>query len=141
MEWKSIDTQADLDQLDQQICWSDASTVEYYAKLANEKYFPVDISRSGYEHKNVHVLCQVFAQPGRFLELVLIACDWCYLAWLDNMHLNGHVDRLKRIDIRDPKGSTIARCARLIYRFLQESDLPQGLYFRHADSIASEEES
>jgi len=136
MDWKTVDSQDELDELDAKVCWEDSDTVEYYAKIPNEPYFPSDVSRSGYEHKNVHVLCRVDSQAGQYLEMVFIHCDWFCSSFAEKVSMKGRVDTLKRVDIQDRKKSTLMRCARLIYRFFGAEHMPGGTYFRHSDNVS-----
>ena len=130
MNWKSIDTTEELSILDQSICWDDSQTLEYYASSRNEDYFPDDISRSGWHHKNIFVLCETDSSQGSFLELVFISSEW-YGAWfMENIQLSGHVDTMKRVMIINQNGSTIMQCCRLIYRFLSEVEAESFRYGR-----------
>lgn len=138
MEWKYIDTQKDLDQLDRQICWDHSRIVEYYAKYSNESYFPQDICRSGHPQKNLHLLLLAHSPVVQYVEFVLIDCDGFDCSILEHFYLSGKVDSLKRVDIRDAKRSTVLRCSRLIYRFVQQQYMPDGLYLRNSDSLDSQ---
>jgi hypothetical protein len=136
-QWKTIDSQSDLDTLNNAICWDDSSSVEYYATNVHESYFPSEINRSGYSHKNIHILCYLCGGPTKYLEIVCIHCDHCSFHFLDNPFLNGRVDALKRIEIFDYRNDIHLRCARLIYRFLSELDVsflsdqhPEGLFIK-----------
>jgi hypothetical protein len=135
MPWKTVDTQRDLDGIDRSVCWEDARTLEYFAKLSNEPYFPTDVSRSGYELMNVNVLCSVPGSPSPFIELVFIDSDRIALDALVNLSMHGRVDGLKRVELLGPGDSLKLRCSRLIYRFLAREEVPSGSYFRTADSI------
>ena len=123
MDWIAVDSQADLDKLDKSVCWRDCSSIEYYALTACEPYYPSDVSRSCYVHKNIHVLCRICSPVVAYLELVLIYCDFCSPFFLDGPHMQGHVDSLKRIEILDHRNDIAMRCSRLIYRFLDEKDV------------------
>ena len=137
MNWKAIDVQRDLDALNQQICWDDSTVREYYATLANQAYFPADINRSGYQCKNLHILCEACGNCEPFLELVLIHCDWAPAHAIDRLHMMGRVDSLKRVEIVTGT-STMVRCARIIYRFLDEDKVHSFTYFRHSDSVSEQ---
>jgi hypothetical protein len=129
MCWQSIGSQADLDALNRRVCWEDSESVEYYATPRNEPYFPSDISRSGYLHKNLHVLCRVCSQEAAFLEMVWIHCDSIAGHFLDHPHLSGRVDSLKRVEVMDAEKSTQMRCSRLIYGFLPEGRVMEGSFY------------
>jgi hypothetical protein len=127
--WQTIESQADLNALDKRVCWEDSGTVEYYASTKNEKYFPSDVSRSGYANKNIHVLCRICSNEAAYLEMVWVDCDWFTCRFLDCPHMSGRVDTLKRVEVLDAKRSTMMRCSRLIYRFLQEADVAEGSFY------------
>jgi hypothetical protein len=133
MNWEIVNTKEDLARLDQSVCWEDSETIEYYATIRNYSFFPDDVSRSGYQNKNIFILCSSYSAPGPFLEMVFIDCDRCGPRFLDNLHMNGRVDSLKRVEIENYDGETVMRCSRLIFRFLEDnedSDLYQGDYYR-----------
>lgn len=123
MKWKEINTQQDLDELNASVCWDDSETIEYYATLVNADFFPSEVSRSGYDKKNVHILCRVDSKCGPYLEMVWIHADSFNSYFLDSPHLRGKVDSLKRIEIECPHDGTEMRCGRLIYRFLNEAEV------------------
>jgi hypothetical protein len=123
MDWNAVDSQADLDALGTSVCWEDSESIEYYALTGNEPYYPSDVSRSGYRHKNVHVLCRICSPKAAYLELVFIDCDRFSSYFLDNPHIRGYVDSLKRVEILDHRNDFDMRCSRLIYRFLDEKDV------------------
>ena len=124
MDWNVVDSQADLDKLDESVYWDDSESVEYYALTGNEPFFPSDVCRSGYVHKNVHVLCRICSRTGAYyLELVCIDSDHFSSFFLDHPHMHGHVDSLKRVDILDHRNDIAMRCSRVIYRFLDEKDV------------------
>src|SRR5689334_4179020 len=126
MSWHAIESQADLNSLDQRVCWEDSESVEYYATTRNEDYFPSDVSRSGYIHKNVHVLCRVCSWESAYLEMVWIHCDWLTGHFLDHPHMSGRVDGLKRVEILGANRSTPMRCSRVIHRFVAAADVKEG---------------
>lgn len=135
MPWNIIETQADLDSLNKRVCWEDSETVEYYATARNEDYFPSDVSRSGYSHKNVHVLCRVCSREAAYLEMVWIHCDWSSGPFLDQPYMSGRVDSLKRVEILDAKRSTQMRCSRVIYQFVAEADVTEGSYYVQSEIV------
>ena len=124
MTWRSIDSQSDLDAFNQQVYWDDSETLEYHATPENEPYFPADVSRSGFVHKNVRILCRINAGEVQNLEMVWIHCDSFTSRFLEHPFMSGRVDSLKRVEILDSKKSTQMRCARLIYRFVGD-DVPE----------------
>lgn len=118
MPWKSTDSDDDLHWLDRAVCWEDSTTVEVYALDRNDSYFPVDVSRSGYNNKNLHLFFEVDSPHGDHLHLVLIDCDHYSDSFIENPFFTGRVDTLKRVEVTDARGTTRMRCSRLIYRFL-----------------------
>lgn len=135
MGWSTIDSQNDLNNFDQSVCWDDSEVLEYYGKITNESYFPNDISRSGYTNKNIHVFIKSDSNQAPYMEMVLIDCDYLNMYFIENISFQGYVDRLKRIEITEKKSSLLMRCSRMIYRFLKEDEIIKGTYFRYADSI------
>ena len=123
MDWKSIDSQADLDFFAQLVCWDDSELFEFYGTQQNEDYFPYDISRSGRYYINLHVLYDVCSAPEKFLHIVLIGCDVYGYCFLNHCFWEGRVDILKRIEIQDDWRGM--RCARMIYRFISEEEVWQ----------------
>ena len=115
--WTAIDSQADLEVLDRSVCWEDSETTEFYGLSRNERYFPSDVSRSGWHHPNLHLFCRVDSPQGSFLHIVAIDCDWYHPSWVSSPHFRGRVDTLRRIEVHDAHESTQMRCSRLIYRF------------------------
>lgn len=120
--WKSVDTQSDLEELGTFLPDHDKETLEFYGTYANESYFPKDLSLSGHRYKNLHLLVRVSGPRGfAYLELVFIACEYISGTFLDDVHVLGRLDSLKRLEGSDVK------CARLIYRWVDEP--ASGRYF------------
>ena len=133
MTWKSVDTPSDLEQLAAANCWEDSETLEFYATPANADYFPNDVSRSGYQNMNIHMLVSACSSNALILELVFIDADWSSLSFLTQPFVGGRIDSLKRVYIEDYKGDTKMRCSRLIYRFMQEEPIHRsGRYYTAA---------
>src|SRR5262245_47415597 len=118
MEWRTVDTQADLDRLDNGVCWEDAAVLESYATPALARGLPSDANRSGFELPNVYVLVDdaCHAGDGAWLELAFIHCEWSGHYAFRGLDLRGRVDSLRRVELRDGEGETTVRCARLAYR-------------------------
>lgn len=135
MKWTAIETQEDLQKLDDSKCWDDSRVLEYYSKMRNEPYFPADVSRGGSSAQNVHVLLEADSKNGQYLEIVFIYCDWISADFFRDFHLSGRVDPLRRIVIQDQEKSALLRCSRLVYRFLDSIDLVRGSYFKNSDSV------
>lgn len=130
--WLSIETQLELDRLERSIPWEDARTIEFYGTNRIEPFFPGDVSRCGQIHKNIYVLVRYYTSKGpRFLELVLIHCDHGSLWFLEKPDVRGHVDSLKRVEFRGFDGVAVARCARVMYRFIDEVGI--GPYYGRAN--------
>jgi len=123
MTWKAVDTNADLNELSEGNCWDDSETLEFYANPFVEPYFPSDVSRSGYENMNIHLLIHADSYKGEILEIVFIDADYASLSYLIQPCFNGRVDALKRIYIEDTIGNTMMRCSRLIYRYMPEEPI------------------
>ena len=129
MQWKSVDNREDLRWLDRAASWEDSITLEVYTLGRSERYFPEDISRSGYEHKNLHLLLEVDSTHGDYMHLVLVDCDQYSCSFIESPFFGGRVDGLKRVEVTDYKGATHMRCSRIIYRFLELANYPlDGLY-------------
>lgn len=124
-QWCSVDTQADLDALDSSSCWPDSRCLEFYGLSQSERYFPGDISRSGYEHPNVHLFVELSGSRHTHMHVVCIDCDWYQTAFLSQPDFRGRVDTLRRVEVTDSYGSTRMRCSRLVYQFLDLTDYPQ----------------
>jgi hypothetical protein len=128
--WKTIDGQTDLDELDAAVCWEDSRAREYWASAATQPYFPADVSRSGYDHKNLHVLLETCSSVAPFLELVFVHCDRIAQDAFDRLELRGRVDSLRRIELRTDDGSPLLRCARIVYRWLTDASTQGDFYGR-----------
>ena len=129
MDWKFVDTQEDLEELDSSNCWDDSDVVEYIGLHGDEEYFPRDVSRSGHFHKNLHILIQASSGRGSHIEVVLIACEHFSSSYLSMIHFDGRVGGLKGIEIYDFQNTLRMKCARLIYRWLDEEPKYNRSYF------------
>ncbi|MDO9569403.1 MAG: hypothetical protein Q7J58_08490 [Hydrogenophaga sp.] len=130
MTWTAVDSNADLRELADSNCWEDSETLEFYATTACERYFPTDVSRSGYINMNIHVLLSACSPRGEILEIVFIDADWSSLNYLTHVFIGGRIDPLKRVNIEDANGSLEMRCSRIIYRYLQQDPVHRsGHYF------------
>ena len=129
MDWKSIDSQADLEFFAQSVCWEDSDLMEFCGPQHNEDYFPLDISRPGYNYPNLHVLYNVCSAPDDYLHLhlVLICCDHFSSMFLHHPSWRGRVDTLKRVETYGWENSLEMRCSRMIYRFIPEKEVCQNL--------------
>ena len=125
MDWKFIDTQADLEFFRKSVCWDDSELREFCGTRQNEVFFPYDISRSGYHHLNLHVLYDVCSAPDEYLHIVLIECQHFSGMFLQSPYWSGRVDALKRVETHNRE----IRCARMIYRFLPENEVMQNQPF------------
>lgn len=138
LTWTAVDSQADLDRLEAAVCWEDSESIEFYGVFRNERYFPSDVSRSGWHHPNLHLFCRVDSSLGSFVHIVLIDCDWFYPSWIRSPYFQGRVDTLRRIEVYDGHQSTQMRCSRLIYRFSwdEEPFNPPFLVTHFADTVS-----
>ena len=116
MLWTSIDNSDELSQFERSVFWEDATTQEVFIIGRNEPYFPEDISRSGYEHKNVHLLIDAEIENRGHIHIVLIDCESYTSGFIDNLSFNGFVDGLKRVEVGEHDHYIRMRCSRLIYR-------------------------
>lgn len=141
--WTFVESQDDLNTLRDAFDWDEAELIEFYGCLTNEPYFPEDISRSGQENMNVHLLVQLswhqVTDPD-FVELVLIDCDLLDLTYMQRPRFTGRVDSLKRVYINTGGSVTEMRCGRLIYRVIYDRDRQevrphQATYFKQSDSV------
>ena len=131
MEWKHIDTQADLDALEDAVCWEDSQVIEYHAGNFPRPYFPADVSRTGHHHPDIHVLVEDCC---RFMELVFIHCDHVGANVFQNFYVSGKVRSLKRVELTSRDGSVRLRCGRLIWRRADDVDVRRPRYLRtHLD--------
>lgn len=140
LDWATIDSARDLQYLDRLAIWEDSQVMEYYARFGHERFFPNDVCRSGHEFRNLHILCH--ASPTTsvgWVELVFIQCEFIVFDFFDNLFFRGHVDSLKRVELLDWRGSTVLRCARLIYRICPSSaDISLGFLARKYTVIDEE---
>ncbi|HEY9713877.1 MAG TPA: hypothetical protein V6C72_10430 [Chroococcales cyanobacterium] len=121
-KWFFIDSQADLDKLENRFFWEDGvATVEMFGCIRSEPYFPEDIARCGYFNLNIHLLVELQERQHDddpdFVELVLIDCDQADYFFLQQPHFKGRVDSLKRVRI-DSLNAVEMSCSRLIYRLI-----------------------
>ena len=139
--WISIDSQDDLDRLNESFFWGvdGVETVEFFGCLKNEPYFPTDISRGGTAYFNIHLLVQFNERENEdeldFVEFVLIGGN-AESSFLLHPHFKGSVDSLKRVQIDHIDGEGGMSCARLIYRFFHGGvRCWDESYFLTADSV------
>lgn len=141
-EWICIENQNDLDSLNSNYEWhEEVEFVEFVGLLKNESYFPIEISRSGRNHPNIHIILEISASENHqctLLEFVLIACESFDNSFLEQPHFSGKVDSLKRVIVEDQHHQTRMSCARLMYRTVQDNRLSfnSSSYFKFSDSIS-----
>lgn len=124
MSWTSIDTQEQLDALENAVCWEDARVVEYHAGSFGREYFPRDVSRFG-EHPNIHMLLEDNAS---WFEFAFIHCDHLEANVFQNFYVSGQVRSLKRVELASRDGSVRLRCSRLIWRRVLDVDTRTSYY-------------
>lgn len=142
MGWQSVDTQSQLDALHTLVCWEDACVLEYHAGYGQRDHYPSDVSRSGYDRPDIHVLVRRMdgastrrttgEDPyGRtpFLELAFLHCDRLGADAFERLHLRGMVDSLKRVELLSSDGSTLLRASRLIYQWLTNAPSDGSYYW------------
>lgn len=127
MTWTPIDTQEDLDALERAICWEDSRVVEYHAGSFQRAYFPHDVSRTGHDHPDIHVLLETDADFP-FAELVFVHCDHIGANAFRNFYVRGRVRSLKRVELSSLDGDIWFSCARMMWRKLSEVDLGRSFY-------------
>ena len=128
MNWFTIDTKQDLEALDYSNCWEDSQVVEICSSRGMKSYFPNDISLSGCNDLNLHVLVEADSSNGSHLELVFVSCEK-FCSSLSISHLSGFVDTLKRVEVQDYNGAAEIKCARLLYRYVEVEE-PFSSYFK-----------
>jgi hypothetical protein len=118
--WALVDTQAQLQALDESVCWEESEPVALLGDTSvGHASLPADVSRSGYINWNLRVLFFVRHALGSHLEIFCIDCDEFSAAHLRDFTLLGRVDSLKRVDVSDENGRRLLRCSRLMYRFVE----------------------
>jgi hypothetical protein len=128
--WQAIDTQEQLDELDRLVCWEDSELLEFHGGHTLRPYFPSDVSRSGYDRPDVHiVIAAPCGQKTDILELCLIHCDRLGEDAFERLHLRGRVDSLRRVEIASEDGTTLFRCARLIFRWRERTASDGGAHY------------
>jgi hypothetical protein len=118
-EWRVVDDQAGLNEVDRSVNWDDAEAVAFVAdSVASNPLFPSDVARSGYVNWNIRVLFYVADKRGSHLELILVDCDEIGTNAFKGLTLRGRVDSLKRVEVESLDGERRLRCSRLMYRFI-----------------------
>jgi hypothetical protein len=120
MNWETIDSTEELQALDYSICWSDGEILEAYKVDGDQSYFPDDISRSGYDLKNLHLLIDSGFGIDKLLEIVLIHTTASTIS-----DFSGHVSVLKIVHL----GVGVDNASRIIYRWIERDDYKGAGYF------------
>jgi hypothetical protein len=131
MGWSTIDTQTQLDALEKSVCWEDVRLLEYHAGRGVRAHYPSDVSRSGYERLDVHVLLET--DDGKFLELAFLHCERLGPDAFERLHLRGTVDSLKRVELRSSRESVLLFAGRVLYRRLEKAPV-DGTHYWPAES-------
>jgi hypothetical protein len=119
VSWTPIDSQAELESLDDHGFWEDAETVAFVGStVSDHALFPRDVSRSGHLNWNIRILLQVGHLEGSHLEILLVDCDEFSSSLFRGFSLRGRVDFLKRVEVDGHEGRRLLRCSRVMYRFL-----------------------
>jgi len=121
MDWKFVDTQADLDFFVQSAFCDDSRLLEFCGTGQGGNYFPHDISYSEYLH--LHLLYDACCAQDKYLHLVMVCCQHFNDIFLQRGPLRGKIDTLKRVETYGWQNSVEMRCARMIYRFLSEDEV------------------
>ena len=120
MNWKTIDSTEELQALDYSVCWSDGEILEAYKVNGEQSYFPKDVSRSGYDLKNLHLLIDSGFGEDKLLEVVLIATTANTIS-----DFSGHVSSLKTVHL----GVGVDNASRIIYRWIGAENYEGAGYF------------
>lgn len=129
MSYQSINTQEDLDSLNNSICWEDSTLVESYIRSSFQSYFPSDTQLSGLSRFNYHCLYRVCSAEKSHLEIIFIGVEAASHHIITDMYLSGHVFSGGYVELRDYKKNTTLRCARIIFRFLDITHESENSYF------------
>jgi hypothetical protein len=137
MNWQPIDTQQQLDALNKAVCWEDSTVVECHGGRGLRRHYPPDVSRSGYERLDLHVLLRTPGGQQPFLELALVHCDRLAADIFDRLHMTGTIDSLKRVEIVSGNRAMLLRAARVIYRWLARAPT-DGTYYWNPNGSSPE---
>ena len=127
MTWQSVDTQRDLDALDNAVCWEDTRLLELHGGSASGRRDPVEINRRGVDGLDYHVFLQACSSLGAYLELVFVECD-AFDPDVFLTGLQGRVTTLKQVEIG--RGFEGIRCSRVLFRWLAQADPCVPRYWR-----------
>jgi len=118
MELKHIKSSKDLKFLEE-LYWHDSKAVTGLITRFHQDEFPKTINYSGHDYPNVHLLCEIYSGPAKYLELVFVAVEKMDLRYLNDIFIRGRVNDLSNIIIVGSNGEEeIIRAAALLYRFL-----------------------
>jgi hypothetical protein len=113
---KQVESWKELGEL-KQICWDDAQFIVGKITVGGQQEFPEGIHYSGYQRPNFHLLYCIDAGPRKYLELVLVGCDYLDSSLIESMYVNGTISTLSNVTFKDIKERDTAQCCALLYEY------------------------
>lgn len=113
---KQVESWKELDEL-KQICCEDAQFIVGKITVGGQKEFPEGIHYSGYQRPNFHLLYSTCAGPKKYLELVLVNCNYLDSSLIESMYVNGTISTLSNVTLKDIEGRDTAQCNALLYEY------------------------
>ncbi len=129
MDYITINTQEDLENLNNSVCWDDSELVDAYISRRQQSYFPKDIQYSGYNSFHYHCLYEVCSAQKSHLELIFIGTELIDHHKTIHMALNGRVISGGGVELENYKSDLTLKCAKIIYRFVELEDYFAPGYF------------
>ena len=126
MNWRSVDRQQDLGELDRSVTWDDTTLLELHGGTGPRAHFPSEINRRGLVALDYHVLLWTAGSEFPVLELALVECDEFNPA-VFRVGLEGRVTTLMQVEI----GPVLRgiRCSRVLYRWMPETAAAKPRYW------------
>jgi hypothetical protein len=72
---------------------------------------------------NLQLLCEPVWGNSDYVELALVECQHFDSFWINRMTFEGNVDSLARVELFDENKDMRVRCARLLYRVVNQSSV------------------
>lgn len=110
--------------------WHDSKVVTGLITRFDQDEFPKTINYSGHDYPNVHLLCEIYSGPAKYLELVFVAVEKMDLRYLNDIFISGRTNDLSNIIIVGSNGEEIIRAEALLYRFLDLNHEDAKNYYR-----------
>jgi len=114
MQWRTIDTQLQLDTLAALARWEDSRVVDGGEQIRAAP-------PSGAERHHAHLLVQAAGSPLPLLQLIFIDCDRLSPELFVRPGLRGRVEPSGRVEILSTSGTSLVAAARLHFRWLEEN--------------------